>query len=74
MNNKNIALLTNMHINHSELCDDVFIFQSFDEFKDENTVLPLDYLGNDFLDNLNFFITDDLVSNRHFLSSVSSCL
>lgn len=70
-NNKNIALLTNMHINHSELCDDVFIFQSFDEFKDENTVLPLDYLGNDFLDNLNFFITDENNINI-FIDYISS--
>lgn len=73
-NNKNIALLTNEHNNHSELYEGVFIFHSFDEFKDENTELPLDYLGNDFLDNLDFFITDenninifiDYISSSHF--------
>lgn len=58
-NNKNIAVLTDKYSEQNKPYDNIFILQLFNDFKDNTVQIPLEYLENNFLDSLNFFIVDE---------------
>ena len=67
-NNKNIAILTNDFDDNAKEYEDIFILKLFGK-SDEN-LMPLEYLGDTFLDSLNFFIIDEDNLN-YFINNIS---
>lgn len=71
---KNIAIITNKYIKIDNLYDNIFILQLFDKFNNENFSIPLDYLGKNFIETLNFFIINGKEINEFEVHTLSQPL
>lgn len=55
---KNIAILTNDYLHQQGKYEGAFIFQGFDEYKEDISSIHINYLENNFFNTLKFYIID----------------